>query len=236
MLAGNFLLGSSLFHLGQLEGSLNHIKEAIRAHSGPAESILVLFAGPDLSVFCFSYLAHLSWHCEEDGQAVAHAQEAIRTARRLRHPFSEAIALDYAAMLHVFRGDSRLALEHGAEAAELCKRYGFAYYLAMANVVTGWARGAEGDVSAGLTQLREGLEGMRRLGSELRLPFYFKLSAETLARAGFVGEASANLSTAFAFANKTGEEWVIAELHRAQGELLAGEGKTEMACQLSEGC
>jgi predicted ATPase/DNA-binding SARP family transcriptional activator len=229
MLAGNFLLGSSLFHLGQLGGSLRHINEAIRAHAGTGESILALFAGPDLSVFCCSYLAHVSWHCEEDDRAVAHAQEAIRAAKRIRHPFSEAIALDYAAMLYVFRGDSRLALEHGAEAVELCKRYGFAYYLAMGNVLTGWARGAEGDVSTGLTQLRDGLEAMRRLGSELRLPFYLKLSAETLARAGLVGEASANLSTAFAFATKNGEEWLLPELHRAQGELLVGAGKTEMA-------
>jgi predicted ATPase len=112
---------------------------------------------------------------------------------------------------------------------ELCNRYGFAYYLAMANVLTGWSRGAEGDVSAGLAQLREGLEGMRRLGAELRLPFYLKLLAETLARAGLVGEALANLSTAFAFASKNGEEWVVADLYCAQGELLAGEGKTEAA-------
>jgi predicted ATPase/DNA-binding SARP family transcriptional activator len=229
MMAGNFLLGSSLFHLGQLGRSLHHINEAIRAHTDRTESILALFAGPDLSVFCYSYLAHLTWHCEDDGRAVAYAQEAIGTAKRIRHPFGEAIALDYATMLHVFRGDSRLALEHGTEAAELCNRYGFAYYLAMANVLTGWARGAEGDVTAGLAQLREGLQGMRRLGSELRLPFYLNLFAETLARAGLMGEAWANLSTGFAFARKNGEEWVIPELHRVQGELLAREGKTETA-------
>jgi predicted ATPase len=70
---------------------------------------------------------------------------------------------------------------------------------------------------------------MRRLGAELRLPYYLKLLAETLTRAGLVGEASANLSTAFAFASKNSEQWVVAELYRAQGELLAGQGKTEPA-------
>ena len=62
----------------------------------------------------------------------------------MRHPFSQAIALDYAAMLHVFRGESRAALERGREAVELCSRHGFAYYLAMANVLTGWARSRGG--------------------------------------------------------------------------------------------
>ena len=218
MLAGNFLLGSSLFHLGQLEASLDHMTAAISTHSGPAESVLALFAGPDIGVFCRSYLAHLAWHREDGNQADDHAAEAIAAARRMRHPFSQAIALDYAAMLHVFRGESRAALERGREAVELCSRHGFAYYLAMANVLTGWAGAAEGDVPAGLAQLREGLEGMRRLGAEIRLPYYFTLLAETFGRAGLVGEALASLSTGFAFASKNGEEWAVAELHRVQGE------------------
>ena len=115
------------------------------------------------------------------------------------------------------------------EAVELCSRHGFAYYLAMANVLTGWAEAAEGDVAGGLAQLREGLEGMRRLGAELRLPYYFTLLAETFGRAGLVGEALASLSTGFAFASKNGEEWAVAELHRVQGELLAAEGKRAAA-------
>ena len=229
MLAGNFLLGSSLFHLGQLEASLDHMTAAIRTHSGPAESVLALFAGPDIGVFCRSYLAHLAWHREDGNHADGHAAEAIAAARRMRHPFSQAIALDYAAMLHVFRGESRAALERGREAVELCSRHGFAYYLAMANVLTGWAGAAEGDVAAGLAQLREGLDGMRRLGAEIRLPYYFTLLAETFGRAGLVGEALASLSTGFAFASKNGEEWAVAELHRVQGNLLAAEGKPEPA-------
>ncbi len=132
-------------------------------------------------------------------------------------------------MLHVFRGESRAALELGREAVELCSRHGFAYYLAMANVLTGWAEAAEGDVTAGLAQLRDGLEGMRRLGAELRLPYYFTLLAETFGRAGLVGEALASLSTGFAFASKNGEQWAVAELHRVQGDLLATEEKWEPA-------
>jgi predicted ATPase len=228
-LAGNFLLGSCLFHLGHLEESLEHMTAAIRAHSGPPESVLALFAGPDIDIFCRSYLAHLAWHREDGDHANRHATEAIAAANRMRHPFSQAIALDYAAMLHVFQGDSRAALERGREAVDLCSRQGFAYYLAMGNVLTGWAEAAEGNVTLGLEQLREGLEGMRGLGAEIRLPYYFALLAETLWRAGLVGEALASLSTGFAFASKNGEEWAVAELHRVQGQLLAAEGKAEPA-------
>jgi predicted negative regulator of RcsB-dependent stress response len=44
-----------------------------------------------------------------------------------------------------------------------------------------------------------------------------------------VGKALASVSTGFAFVSKNGEEWAAAELHRAQGDLLAGEGKHEAA-------
>lgn len=229
MLAANFLRGCSLFHLGQLDASFDHMTAAIRNHSGPAESVLALFAGPDLGVFCRCYLAQLAWHREDGNHGDDHAAEAIAAARRMRHPFSVAIALDYAAMLHAFRGESRLALEQGREAVEVCSRHGFAYYLAMANILTGWAEAAEGNAAAGLAQLRDGLEQMRRLGAEVRMPYYFKLLAETFERTGLVGEALASLSTGFAFVSKNSEEWPAAELHRVQGDLLAAEGKLEPA-------
>ncbi|MBV8810237.1 MAG: AAA family ATPase, partial [Acidobacteriaceae bacterium] len=229
LLAGNFLVGSTLFHLGELQASLAHLTEAIRHHSGTGESVLAFFAGPDIWFFCKSYLAHVAWHREQENHGEDQVAEAIAEARRTRHPFSEAIALDYAVMWHVFRGESRMAFERGREAVELCSRHGFTYYLAMANILTGWARAAEGDVAGGLTQLREGLEGMRRLGAELRLPYYFALLAETLGRAGLDGEALASVSTGFAFASKNGEKWATAALHCAQGNLLTAEGKFELA-------
>ena len=81
----------------------------------------------------------------------------------------------------------------------------------------------------GLAQLREGMEMMRSLGAEIRLPFYFALVAETYGRAGQFGEALASISNGFAFVSKNGEEWASAELHRVHGDLLASEGKLETA-------
>jgi predicted ATPase len=222
-------MGSGLFHLGRLEEALRHMAAATVTDDGSAESVLALFAGPDLGVFCHSYLAHLRWLREEGTDADSHAAEAIATAERIRDPFGQAIALDYAALLHSFRAESGAALERGREAVELCRRHGFAYYLAMGNIVTGWATAAEGEVADGLIQLQQGLDALRTLGAELRLPYYLSLLAETLGRAGKMGEALATISTGFAFASKNGEEWAAAELHRTQGELLLSEGKAEAA-------
>jgi predicted ATPase len=226
--AGNFLMGSCLFHLGRLEESLRHMVAAIGRDDRSAESVLALFAGPDLGVFCHSYLAHLKWLRGEES-ADSHAGEAIETANRMRDPFSQAIALAYAALLHAFRAESATALKRGREAVEVCTRHGFAYYLAMGDIVTGWATAAEGEVASGLSQLQKGLDAFRTLGAELRLPYYLSLLAETFARAGRASEALATISAGFAFASKNGEQWAMAELHRTQGELLLREGKAAAA-------
>lgn len=227
-MAADFLMGTCLFHLGRLQESLQRMRSASAAHEGSGKSVLELFAGPDLGVFCRCYLAHLAWHRQE-GSFDSYAAEAIALADRMGNPFSRAIALDYAALLHAFRGESGPALARGQEALAICSRYGFAYYLAMGNIVTGWAVAAEGDAARGLAQLRAGLDALRALGAELRVPYYFALLAETLARAGMPGEALASLSNGFAFASKNGERWPVAELHRVQGELLASQGKTAAA-------
>jgi predicted negative regulator of RcsB-dependent stress response len=70
---------------------------------------------------------------------------------------------------------------------------------------------------------------MRRLNAELRLPYYFALLAETQGRTGASGQALASVSTGLAFGSKNGEEWAVPELHRVQGELLAAQGKPDLA-------
>ncbi len=229
---GNFMLGSALFHLGQLPLSLQHMQSSMAAHGDLTQPHLVVFAGPDVSVFCLSYLAHLTWHCaaeESDTAALQFAAEANRTSERLRHPFSQALALAYEALLHVFRDDSVAARAAGQRAVDLCTRNGFAYYGAFGNVLSGWALAAQGDVTGGLTQLRGGLDVMRSLGAEIRLPYYYALLADACRRAGQLREAAASLSTGFAFAAKNGEVWALSELYRVQGDLSAKDGKPEQA-------
>jgi DNA-binding SARP family transcriptional activator len=90
MLAANFLVGSNLFHLGELEASLEYLTTAMRHRSGTAESVLALFAGPDIWFFCRSYLSHLAWHREDGNHGDDHAAEAITATitprKQLRRP------------------------------------------------------------------------------------------------------------------------------------------------------
>ena len=228
-MAGHFTSGSSLFHLGRLEDSRRHMEAALALRRGGPQTVLALFAGPDVGVFCRSYLAHLEWHLGRPDHALAAMKEARAAAHEVSHPFSRAIALVYAAMLHVFRDDSAQALEWAGEAVELCRTHQFAYYLSLAEILEGWAVAMQGDPEDGLARMRRGLEHFRATGAELRLPFYLGLQAQICALLGNMGEAMAGLSSAFAFQAKNGETWPASDLHRVHGDLLRVTGNEEQA-------
>ena len=231
-LAGHFLLGSSLSHLGQLESSYGHLRLALQLHQETSASVLEVFGGPDARVFCQAYLSHLAWHRasnDEDTSALTLVTDAVKIADSMRHPFIQAIALNYSALLHALMSDHPSALVVGRQAMELCNRNGFTYYLAMASIVTAWAMCASGEATAGLEQFLSGLDVMRSLGAELRLPFYYALLAQSYGRFGMLREASASLATGFAFAGKNGEAWATSELHRIQGDVLQAEGRSDQA-------
>ncbi len=115
-MAGHFIMGSSLFQLGRLQESRHHMEAALALHHGGSQPVLELFAGPDIGVFGRSYLAHLEWHLGRPAEALACMEQALAAASQISHPFSRAIALNYAALLHVFRGDSAHTLKWAREA------------------------------------------------------------------------------------------------------------------------
>jgi DNA-binding SARP family transcriptional activator/predicted ATPase len=225
-IAGHFLLGTSLFHLGQLEASWNHIEMATQSSDEPSHPALALFAGPDLGVFYRAYGSHLLCQLCHSDDAAKKSDESIARARDVSHPFTLGIALNYAAMMNVYRMESKLALARAEEASSICRKHGFAYYLALAEIFAGWAIAVEGDPAAGLKQLRQGIDKFKATGAELRLPFYYGLLAEVHALAGQFGEALANIASGFAFLSKNRETWSGAELHRIHGDLLRHNGDT----------
>ena len=185
-----------------------------------------------MGVFSRAYVAHLLCQYGDADAAIARSDEAVLKAREAAHPFTLAIALDYAAMLSVYRCEYGLTLARAEEAAAICGKHGFAYYLAMAEILAGWATGMESDPSAGMRRLHRGLDALKATGAELRLPFYYGLLGEICGRAGQSGEALANVATGFAFLSKNGEMWAAPELHRIHGDLLL-RGGDEIQAQAS---
>src|SRR5262249_31000300 len=162
---GHLALGASLFHLGESAKARENLERAM-AYDGPHRDRVHLLAfGPDAGVFSLSYLAHVLWWLGYPDQALKKNQEAVALAHDLSHPFSLAIALAYSAMLHQFRGEEQAGEERANEAAELCRSYGFPYYLAWTPIIRGWALVQRGSAVEGIERMCEGLAALKELGA-----------------------------------------------------------------------
>jgi class 3 adenylate cyclase/predicted ATPase len=222
LVAAQWALGHSLFLRGDLGPGRAHLERGIALSDSQqphARGFPSGFPG-DLGVFSRCFAAHALWHLGYPDQSLERMHEALALAQKLAHPYSRALALDYAAMLYQFRRDATMVRESAEAAMTLCKEQGFAYYLSWATIMQGWALAALGQCEAGMAHMHDGLAAMRATGAALRQPYYLALLAEVCGRMDRAAAGLALLGEALAEADKTGEHWTVADLHRRKGELL----------------
>ncbi len=208
--------------MGELGPAKTHLEQAISLYTPQQHHSLARLSGfpGDLGVFCLCFAAHTLCHLGYLDQARAKIREALALARELAHPYSVALALDYAAMLHQFRRERHLVEESAETAIALCTEQGFAYYLAWGTMMQGWALADQGQDAGGIAHMRKGLAAIQATGAALRRPYYLGLLAEANGTAGHVEDGLAMLAEALAVVDRTGERWSEAELYRLKGELL----------------
>jgi predicted ATPase len=220
LLGAHWTLGGAGFCLGEFAPARAQWEQGFACYTPQQHQAYTALYGFDLGVFCLCWAPHALWHLGYPDQAMAMSREAVALAQQLAHPFSLAIALNYAAMLHQFRREQSAVSERTEAAMALCAEQGFAYYLAWGATMQGWARAAPGQDTEGMAQIRRGLAALRATGAALRLPYYLALLAEACGHTGLAAEGVTLLAEALAHAHTTGESWTEAELYRLKGELL----------------
>jgi predicted ATPase len=233
----HWLIGANLWHVGEFATGLAHLEQAYARYDPQHHHTYVTQFGVDVGVFALSYISHALWGLGYPDQAVQRSREALALAQEVHHPFSIALAQDYAAMLQQFRREHHTANTHAAMALTVCTEQGFAYYLAWATIIQGWVVAETGRREEGIAQMHQGLTTLQATGGGLRLPYYLALLAEAYGNHGEPGESLHVLADAFDHVQHTGEGWWEAELQRRKGELLLqGAGSRRQAAETPEAC
>jgi predicted ATPase len=173
-----------------------------------------------MSVFCRAYMSHCDWHLGYPVRSLRIAEEGLAVARKISHPFSVALALNYLAMLYQFRREPDAALKAAAESRDICTEYRFDYYGAWASLVRAWAIAESGRRDEGLVDFDAGLQDFRRTSAGLRIPHHLGLLAALHRKVGNAMAGLRLIDEAVAIADATLESWCDVELHRERGELL----------------
>jgi predicted ATPase len=219
LMVAHWLTGQNLIHVGEYITGLQHLKQAYARYEPQQHSTYITLFGVDVGVFALSYMSHVLWSLGYPEQAVQRSREALTLAQAMQHPFSIALAQDYAAMLYQFCREPHAARTQAEAAIALCIEQGYAYYLAWGMIIQNWALTEPGQ-DEGIAKMSQGLDALRATGGELRLPYYLALLAEACGKADQAEEGLTLVAEALAVGEKTEERFYEAELHRLKGQLL----------------
>src|SRR5207245_7535112 len=97
------------------------------------------------------------WLLGYPDQALKRSREALTVAQDLSHPFSLAVALNMAAVLHQVRREVQAVQARAEAAMALSTEQGFAVLLAQGTTLRRWALVEQGQREEGITRLCQGL-------------------------------------------------------------------------------
>jgi predicted ATPase len=142
------------------------------------------------------------------------------------------MSLDNNARLLTLVGEKTLLGERADQLVALATEQGFPQWHALGIIYRGWVKVQNGDVSEGMSLLRNGSAASRAAGMELWVSSHIALLAGACEIAGQVEEAVTLLDEALQIADQTGERWFAAELNRHKGQLLLRQGHSDGAEEL----
>lgn len=181
----------------------------------------------DLALASRAKLAVVKWMRGDVQEAQRELDVAAAEAGELRGrqaEFTRAYVYSYAAWFAQLTEDSAQALSWAQRAVGIARRHNFETWLGAGALHMAGALTELGDFSTGLPIFEQGLAGWRKAGAVLFLTYFLGRYGRALTRVGRVDEGLSALSEALSIAERTGEHFYLAELHRFYAEALAKQG------------
>lgn len=222
----HFAVAGAALSLGRPREAMEHFARCYEHDPGGYSFIL----GTKLEVHAMSWASHAHWLAGDGNTGAKLCQNALALARRSRHPYTETVALAYAAVFHQFIGDKASLARLVVELQELCYRYKFAYYGQWAQVLQGWVTGG----TAGTAQIRAGIRALQNQDAFARMPYWLSLLASTLTTAGDGQTARSVLDAALAAGRQRDDMWWLPEVLRQRAEISATAEAARMVRQARE--
>jgi serine/threonine protein kinase/predicted ATPase/GTPase SAR1 family protein len=221
---GEWSLGASLFHVGDLEDAHRHLERSLTLYDPEFHGARVWQTGVEPGIFCRCELSRTQTLRGYPDSGLATVQEAVAAARALDHPQPLAFALLFEIFVRLARREPREVQRTYDQLAVVCQAHGIAQELHWAAPLVGRAFIELGDVNRGLRVLQENLAAHMLTRSTLLRPYYFVLLAGALLRAGLPARAQTALDEAATVADATGQHAYGSEHARLQAEVIALNG------------
>jgi predicted ATPase len=217
---GHVAVETTLMHLGEFGPALEHFEKGVSLYNREQDrqEWFKYTQNPAVGMRCHG--AWTLWFLGKPDRALVPMNQALAVARDLSEPHGVAHTLYFAAILHHFRREPRLAQEFTEASLDVSSEHGLVLYEASAKVLRGWALAQQGLEEDGIALMREGLAAHQATGTEMARPHFLSLLAEALGKAHQPEEGLRLLEEALALIAGKGEKCYLAEVYRVRGELI----------------
>ncbi|WP_422000556.1 ATP-binding protein [Reyranella sp.] len=144
-------------------------------------------------------------------------EEGLAVARRIENPLTLAFAYHLAANTQFMLGVPAECGRLSDESLRLAEEHRLVFWLAVGDVMCGWAATGSGPDQAAVARMRRGLHAWQASGAELHVPTWNAALAESLLATGAVDEAGECLDRALALAGQRHERFAVPILLRLKG-------------------
>jgi class 3 adenylate cyclase/tetratricopeptide (TPR) repeat protein len=187
----------------------------------------------DPLVMCGLWRALALWLLGYPDQALASVDAALERAKDSALSGDLGAALIFAACVRLWRGEHKSARELAETGVRFNAERGFAFHVAVSDILLGSILVAEKYDDNALARIRDGTAGSGATGAGIFQPWFLALLAAGHLQLGDPDAGLAALAEAETRAGQSGERWVDAEIHLLRGDLLASAGKAEAEVQRS---
>ncbi|MBI3799820.1 MAG: hypothetical protein HY268_22960 [Deltaproteobacteria bacterium] len=219
LLEAHHALAVTLAARAEFASALENATQVLVLYDPPVHRSHSFLYGQDPAMACLSHTAFALWFLGYPDQALQKVQQASRLAQELKHPFSVAAALAFAARLHQFRREGPATQEQAEAVIALCTEQGIPFWGGWALILHGWAWVEQGRQEEGMAQLRQGLVAFQATGAKIEEPYHLTLLAEGYGKVGQPEEGLATLAEGLTAVQNTKECWWEADMYRLKGEL-----------------
>jgi predicted ATPase len=160
------------------------------------------------------------WFLGYPDQSLSRVSEALTSALDLDHPYTIAFAHYMTSVVHILRGDARLAFESAENSFQVSREQRFTLYAILSKISRGKALADLGRSSEAQSEITLGLDEARHNGVGFMRPMMDSWLADAHANTGDHERALAMVEETLGnIGDVTGKSWE-AELHRQRAKTL----------------
>ncbi|MFO0816994.1 MAG: AAA family ATPase [Pirellulales bacterium] len=212
-------VGCTAYYKGELTKGRVLLQKGLDLNNPERERVYALGTGQYCSVLCRTHIALALWQLGFPDQAIQLADESVRLAKPLNHPFSLAMATFFRRQILQFLGRDQQAAASVEDEYRNCHDQGFAFYEVHAMFGKGEFLLRKGKLAEARQWIDQGWQMRSAMGSLLSMDFPYRNLAEAFLKAGLQADAELWLDRGFDLCENHHLRVYESEFLRLRGEL-----------------